>query len=199
MVRSIPTGALLVLALGLNLGWLWPPLGLAALTLASYALVRDTRDRVSRTARGLILTAAWTPYLFLVLASGVAVGVAGTPLFSAGGSVDSGILRALVGLIVALLAAVILFVEGGTWVRRLAAVSVAAWLLLAPSAVWIGSGLGTDPGDPWYGEPASSWAVVALVSPFVIAYALILLAAALRWDRRSPVEDAEHRGRRPSG
>lgn len=175
-------GALLVAALVLNVGWLWLPLGLAALGVASFVFVRATRDRWSVRRQVLVLAVVWAPFVYLVATSGLTVGVAGTRLLSLPGDGASTAIRAATGALVPLLAGGLLAVEGDARTRKLARGALLAGLVVVPAAVAAGTWLVPDVEDVnASGPPGGVWLEIALVAPIVATYAAVVAAAVLAW------------------
>lgn len=181
------TAVLLVTALVLNVGWLWAPLGIAALLVASVAAYRAARQRWQPVAILLALAVVWLPYLYVIQASGLTVGFGDRVLLSLGGDARVDELRALTGAIVPLVACAIVGLGRTGLARKLAIGGLACWLVLAPAALWIGAELGPDdleepaPGDPPPEDEVGPVAEALIVLPLVVAYLLSLAAPAWVW------------------
>lgn len=182
------TAAILLVALVLNLGWLWIPVGVAALVLASLAFQRFVHDRWARGVTVAVLVAAWVPYVFLIAGSGMTIGAAGHQLVSIGGgwltgSVEGG-LRAFTGAIVPALAAVGLRQTRARFPRVLATGALATGVVLVPLALWAGTTMGGIPEDAdprTTTNPVGPVAATLVVVPFVLAYGFVVCAALAAW------------------
>lgn len=171
-------GAVLLAALVLNLGWLWIPLGVAALAVASWAAWRLLDGHMPAWARVPLLVAIWLPLLAVIVASGVTIGTSDEVLFTFGGTTDSNLFRALTGLVVPALVVGLVAWRWAGWPRKLAVAAIASWLVLTPAAVLIGYELG--PEDLEAEDPVAfaaehevgPLAELLVIAPFVLSYGL---------------------------
>ncbi len=177
-----------LIALVLNLGWLWIPLGVAALLIASMGFLRVTKEHWHPGVSVSVLGVAWVPYVLLVLGSGLTIGAAGRELVSLGGFGFSGAfeqgLRAFTGAIVPALVAVGLVQVKAPFPRLLAKGALATGLVLVPLALWAGSTMGGIPedADPMTAtNPVGPVAAALVVVPFVLAYGLCMMSALAAW------------------
>lgn len=182
------TAAIFLVALVLNLGWLWVPVGVAALVLASVAFHRLVHDRWAPPVTVAILVVAWVPYVVLIAGSGMTIGAAGHPLVSIGGGWLTGslegALRAFTGAIVPTLAAVGLRRTHARLPRVLATGALATGVVLVPLALWAGTAMGGVPedADPLTAtNPVGPVAATLVVLPFVLAYGFVVGAALAAW------------------
>lgn len=186
--RTLTTGLLLA-ALVLNLGWLWVPVGLLALSVATWGTHRMVKDRWPRWLEAIVLLVAWLPFLYLVLASGLTVGTGDRQLFSVGGGQALDTVRAASGLVLPALVLPQLWAWRSGLARQLVVAAAAVWLVLVPAALILGGVLGPETEELTGAEDPSdletpSTAVQGLVMlPFVLAYTISLGAAGVAWWR----------------